>query len=234
MKENHFIHSISKQVLKDLPIIVFTGKIVVVDTPEAVVPACTDLLKLHVIGVDTEARPSFEKHVHYDTSLVQMSTDKTCYLFRLNKLGGIPDGLAQVFNNSRTRKIGLGWQCDLHNLNQIGASFRKGSPQANPYRSCRGSLPANPTLSPKNCVDLQNIVKDYGILDLGLANLTAILFGKRLSKAQQLSNWEADVLSPEQQVYAATDAWITREIYVTLQRYEKAPAELLENLKTYS
>lgn len=210
MKENHFIHSISKQVLKDLPIIVFTGKIVVVDTPEQVAPACEDLLKLHVIGVDTEARPSFEKHVHYDTSLVQLSTDKTCYLFRLNKLGGIPDGLAQVFNNSRTRKIGLGWQCDLHNLNSVGG------------------------LSPKNCVDLQNIVKDYGILDLGLANLTAILFGKRLSKAQQLSNWEADVLSPEQQVYAATDAWITREIYVTLQCYEKAPAELLENLKTYA
>ena len=71
---------------------------------------------------------------------------------------------------------------------------------------------------PKNFVDLQNIVGDYGIEELGLQKIYAIVFGKKISKSQQLSNWEAKILNRAQQVYAATDAWACRQIYLKLTK----------------
>ena len=46
----------------------------------------------------------------------------------------------------------------------------------------------------------------------------ANLFGQKISKRQQLTNWEADVLSDRQKAYAATDAWACINIYNEITR----------------
>ncbi len=53
-------------------------------------------------------------------------------------------------------------------------------------------------------------------MDLGLQKMFAICFGKKISKAQQLTNWENSNLTPEQARYASTDAWATLLIYKDL------------------
>ena len=53
--------------------------------------------------------------------------------------------------------------------------------------------------------------------------MAAIILGSRVSKTQQLSNWEAEALSEAQQMYAATDAWVCREMYLKLMASEKNP-----------
>ena len=63
---------------------------------------------------------------------------------------------------------------------------------------------------------LQKICGDWGITDKSVKKLTAIIMGRRISKTQQLSNWEAPQLSDAQKIYAATDAWICREMYFKL------------------
>jgi ribonuclease D len=66
-------------------------------------------------------------------------------------------------------------------------------------------------------------VWEWGIKDKAVKKMAAIILGVKISKAMQLSNWEADELSPAQQLYAATDAWICREMYLKLQTEEKHP-----------
>ena len=53
--------------------------------------------------------------------------------------------------------------------------------------------------------------------------MSAIILGYKISKTQQLSNWEAETLSESQQLYAATDAWVCREMYNVLMKSEKNP-----------
>ena len=76
---------------------------------------------------------------------------------------------------------------------------------------------------PQNFVDLQNIVWEYGIRDKSVKKMAAIILGVKISKAQQLSNWEAETLSGSQLRYAATDAWVCREMYLRLLRSPKHP-----------
>ena len=72
-------------------------------------------------------------------------------------------------------------------------------------------------------VDLQKMVWEYGIKDKSVKKMSAIILGVRISKTQQLSNWEAETLSEAQCKYAATDAWICREMYLKLAKSERNP-----------
>ena len=53
---------------------------------------------------------------------------------------------------------------------------------------------------------------------MSLQKLYANLMGQRISKAQQLSNWDVDVLNEKQKRYAATDAWACIMLYEELSR----------------
>ena len=173
-----------------------------VDKPEMVGKAVAYLRTQKTIGVDTEARPSFKRGIHYPTALVQIASHERCYLFRLTHIG-MPQELADLFANPRIRKVGLAFKDDINGL-----------------RRRRNFTPAN-------CVDIQKLVVQYGILDLGLQKLFAICFGKKISKAQQLTNWENSHLTPEQARYASTDAWATLLIYEDLLKHETlSPAEV--------
>ena len=85
-------------------------------------------------------------------------------------------------------------------------------------------------LAELNDDDKAEFLKDLGIEDMSLAKLYANIFGKRISKREQLSNWEADILNDKQKKYAATDAWVCREMYLKLMRSEKNPLVEEENL----
>ena len=79
-------------------------------------------------------------------------------------------------------------------------------------------------------MDLQKIVWEYGIKDKSVKKMTAIILGFRISKTQQLSNWEAEALSESQCKYAATDAWVCREMYLKLMKSEKNPLIIEEKV----
>lgn len=200
-----FKSKITKEELNDLPLVAFEGKIVLVETPEQVIEAAKALNECKYLGVDTETRPSFTRGIRYKISLLQLSNLETCYLFRINKIG-LPTSIADILANKNIQKIGLALKDDFAGLNKV-TRFK-----------------------PNNFVDLQAIAKDYGILELGLQKIFAIVFGSKISKAQQLSNWESIQLTEQQKRYAATDAWASLLIYIQLLHEEKISKKELDKL----
>ena len=206
LKENSYIHHYSKDLIQWLPLAAFGGEVIVVDTPEKVEEAVAYLSKQPAVGVDTESRPSFTRGVHYPTALLQIATEERCYLFRLTHVG-LPQALADLFANPKITKVGLAFKDDIAGL-----------------RRRRDFKPAN-------CIDLQTIVPKYGILDMGLQKIFAICFGRKISKAQQLTNWENSHLTPDQARYASTDAWATLLIYKDLMQTKPLPKAQVDALR---
>ena len=190
------VNTISKEEISGLPQEVFSGRIIVIQNEAEAEKACSYLEKYNAIGFDTETRPAFRKGVSHKIALMQLSTDDTCFLFRLNVIG-LPDCLANILINPGIKKIGLSLKDDF-------SAIHKRKP-----------------IVPTNFIELQSFVKDYGIEDNGLQRIYGILFGKRISKGQRLSNWEADTLSDAQKMYAAIDAWACLKIYKELVYREK-------------
>ena len=188
---------IDKEIVKDLPIAQTDCQIELIDSPDEVDKAVKYLLRSKVVGFDTESKPSFTKGKSNKIALMQISTQKRCFLFRLQMIGK-NQRLKEFLENENIKKIGVAIHGDLRNL-RVWSKFE-----------------------PKNFVDLQNIVGDYGIEELGLQKIYAIVFGKKISTSQQLSNWEAKILNRAQQVYAATDAWACRQIYLKLTKNKTA------------
>ena len=180
--------TISKEQVAELPLEIFDGKIIVVEHKSKVEKAVTDLMKYSKLGFDTETKPAFKRGQVHKVALMQLSTIDVCYLFRLNKIG-YPDELDEIICNPNIKKIGLSLRDDF-------AAIRKRSEK-----------------KPQNFIDLQTFVDEYGIDDNSLQRIYAILFGKKISKNQRLSNWEASVLSEAQKNYAAMDAWACLRIY---------------------
>ena len=206
LKENNYIHHYSKDLIQWLPLAAFGGEVIVVDTQEKVEEAVAYLSRQTAVGVDTESRPSFTRGVHYPTALLQIATEERCYLFRLTHVG-MPQALADLFANPKITKVGLAFKDDIAGL-----------------RRRRDFKPAN-------CIDLQTIVPKYGILDMGLQKIFAICFGRKISKAQQLTNWENSHLTPDQARYASTDAWATLLIYKDLMQTKPLPKAQVDALR---
>ena len=179
-----------------MPTITFDGRIITIDTATAVDQAVKALSQESLVGIDTETRPSFRKGVQHDVSLIQLSTTDTCFLIRLNRTG-MPDSLISFLENKRIAKIGLSLHDDYQGLCKR-RKFKAG-----------------------NFIDLQKEVGKYGIEEMSLQKIFAIIFGQRISKSQQLSNWENDVLTDKQKQYAATDAWACLKIYNQLKQTEQ-------------
>lgn len=203
---NIFATHIDKTTIQQLPVTHFEGEVIIVDHPDMVNDAVNYLRQYTTLGVDTEARPSFKRGVHYPTALVQVATLERCYLFRLTHVG-MPKELADIFADPNICKVGLAFKDDLNGLRR------------------------RRDFKPTNCIDLQSIVCKYGIMDLGLQKIFAIIFGKKISKAQQLTNWENSHLTQEQARYASTDAWATLSIYLALQKTKPLSKRQIDALK---
>ena len=186
---------IDKNEISTMPTVTFEGRIITIDTASAVDQAMIALSGESYVGIDTETRPSFRKGVQHDVSLIQLSTPNTCFLIRLNRTG-MPDSLVAFLENKRIAKIGLSLHDDYQGLCKR-RKFKAG-----------------------NFIDLQKEVGKYGIEEMSLQKIFAIIFGQRISKSQQLSNWENDVLTDKQKQYAATDAWACLKIYKELKQID--------------
>ena len=189
-----------------MPKVLFPGRIFVVYTESDAEKAVAYLKDQRIVGVDTETRPSFKRGTTHKVALLQISTQDTCFLFRLNRIG-MPDSL-QEFLMSDTLKIGLSLKDDFNSLRK--------RQDMHPDRG--------------NWIELQEYVGKFGIEDRSLQKIYANLFGEKISKNQRLSNWEADVLSEGQKLYAATDTWACVEIYNCLSELESTGNyEIIQN-----
>jgi ribonuclease D len=184
---------IDKSEVSAMPTVAFEGRIITIDTPQAVDQAIIALSKESHVGIDTETRPSFRKGVQHDVSLIQLSTADTCFLIRLNRTG-MPASLVSFLENKDIAKIGLSLHDDYQGLCKR-RKFKAGG-----------------------FIDLQKEVGKYGIEEMSLQKIFAIMFAQRISKSQQLTNWENDVLTDKQKLYAATDAWACLKIYNELNQ----------------
>lgn len=185
--------SIDKEELAELPLIQFEGRITLVESKEEYLASLEYLAKQDILGFDTETKPAFKKGVVNEVALLQLATAERAFLFRLNKLG-LPGGLKGILENPEILKIGVAIRDDIKGLQKL-SNFKPGG-----------------------FVDLQERVKEYGIQDFSLKKLSAIVLGYRISKAQRITNWEAPDLTDAQQIYAATDAWISHRIFESLSR----------------
>ena len=184
---------IDKSEVSAMPTVAFEGRIITIDTPQAVDQALIALSKESHVGIDTETRPSFRKGVQHDVSLIQLSTADTCFLIRLNRTD-MPASLVSFLENKEIAKIGLSLHDDYQGLCKR-RKFKAGG-----------------------FIDLQKEVGKYGIEEMSLQKIFAIMFAQRISKSQQLTNWENDVLTDKQKLYAATDAWACLKIYNELNQ----------------
>ena len=186
-----------KKKIGELPRVLFEGKIVVVLSVSEADKAVKYLLSRDILGIDTETRPMFHKGEHHKVALLQVSDYDTCFLFRLNRIG-MPRSIISFLEDTTVPKIGLSLNDDILMLHQR-ANFKKG-----------------------NFIDLQDHVKALGIEDLSLQKLYANIFHQRISKREQLSNWENDVLTEPQKRYAATDAWACINLYEEMRRLKES------------
>ncbi|MCI6473858.1 MAG: 3'-5' exonuclease domain-containing protein 2 [Bacteroidales bacterium] len=186
--KKHLVNKFDKKTLPSLPRVLYEGRIVVVITEDVAEKAVDFLLSHNILGIDTETRPCFTKGRQNKVALLQVSTHNDCFLFRLNQLSDSP-AVKRLLEDRKVLKVGLSLHDDINSLSK---RF---------------------TFKPGFFLDLQNIMKELGIEDLSLAKLYANLFGMKISKREQLSNWEADVLSEKQKRYAATDAWACINLY---------------------
>jgi len=183
---------ITKEALNELPLWKFEGDITVLNNDkdwDAVIPK---LWRASVLGFDTEAKPAFKKGVYNPVSLIQLATEEEVFIIR-NLLCGFPGDLVRIFEDPSIIKAGAAIRDDLKDLQKL----RK--------------------FSPAGFEDISTIASENGVRQIGAKNLTAIFLGKRISKAQQTSNWERSELTQAQLDYAATDAYLGLKVYEEFQ-----------------
>ncbi|MBO4818076.1 MAG: 3'-5' exonuclease domain-containing protein 2 [Bacteroidales bacterium] len=197
-----FVKSVLPEDIEKLDFASFKGEIHVIDKPGKEFDNAVRYLKnKKVIGFDTESRPSFTANQpHYGVSLLQLSGAEKAFLFRIKTLG-MQKKLCNILSNENIIKVGAAVTDDIRGLQKYT------------------------DFTPGGFVDLQKIVWEYGIKDKSVKKMAAIILKVRISKTQQLSNWEAESLSDSQKAYAATDAWVCREMYKKLMRSKKNPLE---------
>jgi len=144
-----------------------------------------------VLGFDTETRPAFNKGESYPPSIIQLAASDAVYIFQLGHIHSYGP-LAGILSSKKVLKAGIAVNEDI---NKLGTVF---------------------SFEPSGFVELATMATKAGIKHMGLRGLAALLFGFRISKQKQCSRWDTPALSHEQLVYAATDAWICREMYFAL------------------
>ncbi len=193
-----YISSISSDELQKLEYASFPGTVKVIDSVGAEFNRAVNYLRAQkILGFDTETRPCFSPdQPRYGVALLQLSGPEKAFLFRIKNMG-MHRRLCNLLSNEKIIKVGAAVRDDIRGLQK--------------YQD----------FTPRSFVDLQSMVGDYGIKDRSVKKMTAIILGFRISKTQQLSNWEAGELTESQIKYAATDAWVCREMYIRLLKSEK-------------
>lgn len=185
-------HVISKKEISLLPLRSYTGHIHVVDSDAKMHAAVQAIASEKVLGFDTETRPAFKVGESYPPALIQLAAADGVYIFQLRHITSYGP-LAGILAEKRVLKAGVALRDDIIKLDTVFA------------------------FKPAGFVELADMAKKLGIKNAGLRGLAALLFGFKISKSAKISRWDSPTLTREQIVYAATDAWICREIYFALQ-----------------
>lgn len=193
------IRKITKEEVNALPLIKYEGPCKVITDPKDVKPAIDELSKHSLIGFDTETKPAFKKGQFFPVALLQLATPKMVYLFRLLETG-LTDEMVQLFENPNITIAGIGIRDDIKDLEKLKA------------------------FEPAGFVDLNTYAKSLEFESIGARNFSGMFLNARISKSQQVSNWENEKLTEAQISYAATDAWICIEVYEKLSALEAKQA----------
>jgi ribonuclease D len=183
--------TISKEELALLPKAVYRGKIVVIRDTETLNTWLPKLQNEPVVGFDTETKPTFRKGEVNGIALLQLASSDVALLIKIKEVG-LPKNLIDFLKNPNILKVGAAIHDDIKLLKKIKRFI------------------------PGGFIDLQTIVPEYGITSVSVRKMTGIVLNLRVSKSQQLSNWDLPNLSEAQQQYAATDAWVCQQIYLKL------------------
>ncbi len=189
-----FEKRITKDQINTLPLFRYEGKVVIAADEQQIAKAVYEIEDHATVGFDTETKPMFLKGQFHHVALVQIAVPEKVYLLRIHQTG-LTNALVRFFSNEKILKIGIALDDDLIALNK----WRK--------------------FTPRGFHDLNKIAPTLGIENIGARSLSALLLGGRISKSQQISNWENPVLTEQQVKYAATDAWICLEMYNRLRNW---------------
>jgi len=183
-----FVKQINAAEVNSLPLKVFEGEIYLIDDCQSLKKHLKALNSHRILGFDTETRPSFKKGKNNAVALLQLSTLQEAYLIRLTSRS-LCSELIKILENPEIVKVGAAIRDDIKALQDLKKFI------------------------PHGFVDLQDVARANDFKSFSLKKLAAIFLGFRISKSQQLSNWEAPELTEPQQRYAATDAWVAAKIY---------------------
>jgi ribonuclease D len=186
---------ISKEEINALPRKAYEGTVYMIESDDQIESAVKTLRKAAVLGFDTETRPSFKKGDNFPAALLQLATETEVFLFQLLKLDNITP-IWKVLNDRSIVKAGVAIADDIKKL-QERQDFK-----------------------PKGFVEIANLAQDCGLINTGLRSLAGLLLNFRISKGAQVSNWAKDQLSEAQIQYAATDAWVSRLLYIHFKQVE--------------
>ena len=184
--------SITKDAINGLPLAHYDGEAIIIETDAGAARAIAELNLETMVGFDTETRPSFSKGESYKVALLQLSSLKRAYLFRLSKITFTQD-LADLLANPGILKIGVAVHDDIKALQKL-----------HPFKA-------------EGFLDLNVIAEKQGFQNLGLRSLSALFLNVRLSKAAKLTNWDQPELTRAQVHYAANDALVGLKIYQKMQ-----------------
>jgi ribonuclease D len=188
-----FDRRMSKDEINDCPMKRWNGPTSVVRSKDELAAAMDKLAGHTLLGFDTETRPAYKKGESYLPSLLQLASDKEVFIFQLKHLG-LAKPLRQILADASVIKAGVSLDYDIRELKKLSVFKASGF------------------------MDLGNIAKKAGIKNHGLRGLAAVLLGLRISKGAQTTNWARDVLTRQQIQYAATDAWVGRKLYLSLEQ----------------
>lgn len=186
------LREVSRDEVNELPVRRYEGPVVLVETAPMLEAAMADLRAERVAGFDTETRPAFKVGQSYAPALAQLATARAVYLFQLQQLDFEPE-LAELMASERLVKAGVSVRDDVRALKKLYA------------------------FSERQVVDLGDMVKRHGLKQSGVRNLAGLFLGYRVPKGAKTTNWAAARLSAQQITYAATDAWVCRELYLKFE-----------------
>ncbi len=192
-------HAITREDLHNLPVRRYEGAVHTVDTPEALAYAMADIRQEHVVGLDTETRPAFRKGESYLPSVVQVATAHAVYLFML-RAPETHAALNELLQAEGIVKAGVALAYDLRTLKHVF------------------------DFAEQSVLDLGLLARRHGNKQTGVRNLSGLFLGFRIPKGASTSNWAAPQLTPAQIIYAATDAWVCRELYLTFETMGWVPS----------
>ncbi len=186
-----FVRAITPESINALDIRRYEGEVLIVASHADVARAAEDLAAERVVGFDTETRPSFRVGESHPPALAQIATARAVYLFQLQRIDH--SALLARLLGSDTVKAGVGVADDLRQLRQV---FH---------------------FEPRGFVDLGIVARRHGLEKTGVRTLAALFLGCRIPKGTKTSNWAHPRLTRQQIAYAATDAWVCRELYLKFE-----------------